>query len=164
MNIDEIYAWHETLNGLALLKIAYDEGIPTDLFIDYKVYPDWGTNNMWDNFMDAVSYLFEIVEFYSPFDDECLDDKRYWIKDVGYQTVESFETLGVIVMMDDSLRSFSQRSWPDYYYGDFYPEKCANLRATDKGLVFIYDGDVGFVNWTILLKKVVSILKKVRRV
>lgn len=137
--MDEVFSLMGSLNNLALIKIAHDQGIPVDIFDDYVVDWNYGQyDHTWDNFITALEYLFDNVEYLPPYDDN-LEEKKYWVEQVaGAEGV--YDDTMVVVCLDDDIRPFQPfniglNSYLIASYAEIYP--------IERGFILLYHDDDG---------------------
>lgn len=152
---EELYALQATLNGLALLKIAYDAGVPKEKFHTYEVSIDFGIDPTWENFMTSIMHLFDVVEWFYPYDTDNDEEKKYWVKQAGY--TDYFESYGVIILMDDRIRPFESVGIGGYTTNEWYTG-FGEIFHLDRCILLIFDEDEGPLDCTAALGTFTSIL------
>lgn len=147
MEYEQLYAFEAYINNLLMFKYLHD-GIAVSVFLNcelssYQPYslPD---DNGFDCFLTVLDYLFDISEYYpSEYEDICLDDKEFWIKQCNPAYKIDKSTV-VFVIMDESLRNpiTGIVGESDYY------RRYAKMYQIEDGVVLVYDTDCGGINYT----------------
>lgn len=155
MEIEYVYGLREYLKSLYMFKYLHDIGIDITPFHDicelgpYDAYYNISQSSSYINFLTISQKLFEIVETYDTYDDEVIDDKKYWLHkaDIELET-NNLESSTVIVLLDPSLKNpvMTGSIGEDDFSGG-----SGELAVVDGGLVLHYDMDYGELNWTEVL-------------
>lgn len=153
--MEEVYSLTSSLNNLALIKIAHDQGIPVEIFYDYFVDWYYRNDNTWDNFIAALQYLFDIVEYFPPYNDICLEEKEYWIEQVA-GAEEVYDDTMVVVCLDDDIRPFQPFN---IGLNSYLIESYAEIYPIDRGFILFYhQEDVGEID---VVEAFVEILERI---
>ncbi len=160
-NRDEFHDLLGSLNHLALIKMAYDAGVPLNELSHYSVSYEFGEDHSWDNFIISVQYLFEIEDWYWPYDDTNQEEKKYWMSLVDDDDDIS-ECKGVYVFMDDRIKPFESIPIGGYQPNGWY-SGFGQLHSIDRGIVMIFDEEEGPIDYTETLAALIGVLKDSER-
>jgi hypothetical protein len=158
---DELYSLQGTLNSLALLKIAYDAGVPMNIFNSYEVSIDFGVDPSWENLHTSLEYLFDIVEYISPHDEDkdSVENKKYWM---NLAKRDFYDETGIFVILDDRLQHFNSFSIGDYFQGGWY-SGYGEVVPIEKGILVTCNEEEGTMDNTDILAAVVRVLEDSER-
>ena len=167
MEIEHVYGLREYLKSLYMFKLLDNEGIDISPFFDvcelasYDLYSSFSSSTAFMNFSYIAQHLFEIFDVYESYDDDSVEEKKYWLHQAGIDLKDFFvESTSVIVILDPSLLN-------PVITGDIGEDEFSGgngeLLKIDEGIIVHYDLDYGELNWAEILETLIASQKTYTR-
>lgn len=160
---DDWYCLQGTLSNLMLLKVAYDAGINMDIFNHYRVDFNMVNDYEYENFLEAIDYLFEIVHHIPAYEEEYIPEKKYWAELVG--NVEGFDdSVSILIILDDKLSNFEKVSIGGHHILAHWYMGYGEIQSFENGMAIIYSEEDGPLEWNevlyIICNEILAISRK----
>ncbi|OUM93594.1 MAG: hypothetical protein BAA00_06070 [Parageobacillus thermoglucosidasius] len=164
MNTEDYYNLKSSLQGLKMLKLAYDYGINIRNFPDFNADISFYSAE-WDIFIECLQSLFTIVDWWTPYEGED-EEKIYWLQQANIDT-EAYgdvDGTGVIVLLDDRFTRDSVSDEACYSVGPdrFLYYGYAEILPIENGLLIYYCEDDGEIDLVEVLYILIDCIKNVR--